>query len=259
MSRFIDLKGKKFNRLLVIEKKPEKHYGEFQWLCQCDCGNTVVVSGANLRTNHTKSCGCLQVEMAKKSNTKHGYRTRGRYNSEYFTWNGLRQRCNNPNTPKYKFYGGRGISVCERWENSFENFIEDMGEKPLPKKLYSIERVDNEGNYEPSNCIWATYKQQNNNRRILGNVPNSEMIKDIQQGMNHKEFKSKYGYSSSYKLILLKKELGLPIQQTKKIEITNEMLVDAKSGISYSDWVEKYKCSDFILKKIRKKIRKGDK
>lgn len=161
----IDLSKQKFGRLTVIEKAESTPAGNIRWRCKCECGNFVNVLGSNLRKNHTKSCGCLQIESTKLANTKHGYRRRSTTSSEYATWAQMIQRCTNPNQYKYKEYGARGIKVCDRWIESFENFISDMGNKPLPKKLYSIDRINNNGDYEPNNCRWATSSQQNKNRR----------------------------------------------------------------------------------------------
>lgn len=122
------------------------------------------MTARDLASGNTKSCGCLRREttslvgLAKKT---HGMRD----TPEYGVWANMKDRCYNPSSEDYKNYGGRGIKVCERWLNSFENFYEDMGEKPWSKLLYSLDRINNDGNYEPSNCRWATVKQQVNNRR----------------------------------------------------------------------------------------------
>lgn len=125
-------------------------------VCICDCGQRVVVSRDHLRSGHTKSCGCSLKEFVGAAKTTHGKSK----TAEYFVWSNMVQRCTNPKKERYPRYGGRGIKVCERW-NVFVNFIADMG--PRPSLQHSIDRIDNDGNYEPGNCRWATRKQQQSN------------------------------------------------------------------------------------------------
>jgi len=160
MRKIIDLTGQKFSRLTVISFAPTKKKMS-HWNVVCDCGTKTVVDGCNLKKGHTKSCGCLQVERIKEHNTTHNGCID--HPLEYGTWKGIKQRCNNINNHAYKDYGGRGITVCDRWLNSFENFLADMGRKPTPQ--HSLDRINNNGNYEPSNCRWATRTEQNRNTR----------------------------------------------------------------------------------------------
>lgn len=155
--------GQKINMLTVVEKTNERKRGYIVWKCICECGNETKIISSNLQSGYTKSCGCLVSKNSSEANTKHGKT----HSTEYNTWNGMKGRCLNKNNKDFKNYGGRGIKICDSWLNSFENFYKDMGSKP--SKLHSIDRIDNNGNYEPSNCRWATLSQQNiSKRRKLG-------------------------------------------------------------------------------------------
>lgn len=164
-----NLKGQKFGRLKVKKDLGMKRYEKSRvqvrvWLCECDCGNTKEVIGYNLIKGRTQSCGCLQRERTSAASLKHGQSVATGNTKEYRVWGGIKARCYNENHEHYANYGGRGIKMCPEWKDDFEQFYKDMGKCPEDKT--SIDRIDNDGDYEPNNCRWATQMEQNHNTRM---------------------------------------------------------------------------------------------
>ena len=150
------MQGKVFGKLTVVSRVVPS--SPIKWRCQCECGTTVKVLGSNLRAGHTRSCGCLQREHVLRLTFKHGKMDTPTYRS----WKSMKRRCNAITSPQYKDYGGRGIKVCKRWNESFLAFLEDMGERPPGMTL---DRKNNDKGYTKKNCRWATRSTQNKNRR----------------------------------------------------------------------------------------------
>lgn len=151
----IDLTGLRFSRWTAIERRGQTKKRMALWFCQCDCGNTGLVSSGNLRRGHSTSCGCAHIDSITSHN-----KTR---TPEYAAWSMMKSRCYRKNDISYPRYGALGIKVCDRWLNSFENFLADMGERPSAE--HSLDRIDSQGNYGPNNCRWSDITTQDNNRR----------------------------------------------------------------------------------------------
>ena len=154
----IDLTGQKFNRLTVIRRDKNTKHGHTTWLCMCNCGKTSVVRGYHLLSGKIKSCGCLKVESA--SNCLHGHSRKNKISPTYHSWVRMKGRCNDPSNNRYHRYGGRGITVCDRWLK-FDNFLSDMGERP---DGHQLDRINNDLGYYKENCRWVTPVQNSRNR-----------------------------------------------------------------------------------------------
>ncbi len=155
--RRIDLIGKRFGRWLVTGVAHHNASKQLHWVCRCDCGTVKDVNGSTLRLGRSTSCGCRSSEMTTKRNTIHSKSK----TPTYRVWAAMLARCYNPNVQAYKYYGGRGIAVCDLWRHSFEDFYRDMGDRPNGR---SLDRIDPDGPYAPLNCRWATPELQANNK-----------------------------------------------------------------------------------------------
>lgn len=185
----LDITGQKFGRMTAIEISHRNGKGRVFWKCRCDCGKEKAVSSWHLRLGGTKSCGCLHTDFARsgKHSRKHGDACGGELTSEYWRWQSMKARCYNPNTKSYPAYGGRGISICERWLKDYGAFLSDMGRCP---EGFMLDRIDVNGNYEPGNCRWVSLSDSLFNRRPRGN-----QITHDGKTMNQKQWAEQLGIS----------------------------------------------------------------
>lgn len=192
MSKLIDLIGKRYGNLVVIEREKNAKGGIAVWKCLCDCGNTTIVRGNNLKSGGVKSCGCKRVE----SHTT----THGMSNTKiYRIWASMKSRCYCKVSKSYKDYGERGITVCDEWKNSFESFF-DWAMKNGYSENLSIERKDLNGNYSPSNCIWIPFNKQQNNRRTCRLFEYDGEVRNLTEWCDHFKLPFKVVHSRIYKL-----------------------------------------------------------
>ena len=157
----VDVIGHKYGRLKAVKECEENRHGLIYVLCICDCGNEKIVQKGNLRGGNVKSCGCLLKETASKTSRKYKNKMSRSYRNVYYH---MKDRCYNPKSDRYYRYGARGIKVCDRWLESLDNFYEDMGERPF--KGAQLDRINNDGNYEPSNCRWVSRSENILNREM---------------------------------------------------------------------------------------------
>lgn len=173
MYHFNDLVGKKYYMLTVIRENGRSKDRHILWLCKCDCGNDVSVPSNMLVSGHTKSCGCLQKKSVSKSKTIHGGCRNHNTERLYNVWKSIKKRCDNPNSKGFQYYGGRGIKMCKEWHESYSAFRDWALQNGYNDNARfgecTIDRINVNGNYEPSNCRWVDMKVQNNNKmRVAG-------------------------------------------------------------------------------------------
>ena len=254
MGKFIDLTGQRFGKLTVIKRIENDKYKNARWLCRCDCGNENKVTTNMLRRGNSKSCGCLSRDMTSERNLTHGMTK----TPEYSTWISMKTRCYNKKFHAYKHYGGRGITVCDRWLKSFDNFYEDMGPKPTPE--HSIDRIDNNKGYSPGNCKWVTINEQANNRRNNHNITLDCTTKTISQ------WGDEIGINSSVISLRLRrgwdseKALTTPIKKERLITFNNKTLTinewSKETGIDVKNLYNRLKLGWPIEKVLTQPVRK---
>lgn len=215
MTKRLELSGLTFGRLTVIKSVPNNYkVQKSTWECICVCGTITIVVGSNLINGTTKSCGCYQRSQTSISKLKHGH---SNSTTEWHSWVNMKTRCYNIKSADYKYYGGRGIIVCERWKFNFDNFLLDMGLKPSP--THSLDRINTNGNYEPNNCRWGTQEQQARNKRtnkwfeyngVKMILADWAKYFGVDQGNLHISIKSK-GFDNVYKFYYEKHNGNLPV------------------------------------------------
>ena len=213
MSAIIDLTGERFGRLTVIERDISQK--RTVWICRCDCGNVKSVQSTHLRSGATTSCGCFQKERASQANKTHGFT----HTSLHNRWKAIRQRCNNPDDPRYKDYGARGITLCPEW-NDFEVFSKWAMENGYNEDL-QLDRIDNNKGYSPDNCRWCTGSVNNHNRRstsFIDGLPLREFAE-----LHHMDYQTVH-----YRYHRLKK-FGQPITTESILAYANQLPLDGES------------------------------
>lgn len=187
----INVIGMRFGKLTVTCRSEKTSSAGALWVCNCDCGGSTITTSLKLRSGHTSSCGCMR-KAASQSLVTHGQSNKTK---TYRTWKEMRQRCMNPNSDKWKWYGGRGIKICDRWSD-YAMFLEDMGERPEGK---TIDRIDNDGDYEPNNCHWATQLEQTRkqSKNTLNEITVIQLRIDRASGMTYQAIAEKYGISKT--------------------------------------------------------------
>ncbi len=178
-ARIVDMTGKRFANVIAVRPAGQNKSRGLTWDFVCDCGAEFQATGSEVRYGRIKSCPSCAAKKKRAATTSHGLSS----SPSYRIWSAMKTRCSNPNFVAYAEYGGRGISVCQRWDESFLNFLEDMGERPTP--IHTVERNDTNGDYEPSNCRWATPAEQANNKRNNRRIEIEGEIRTLAQWANH--------------------------------------------------------------------------
>jgi len=225
MSRVIEMTGLRFGSVVVIEQSGSSKSGDVKWSYLCDCGEEHKATGYSLRSGKVTCCPTCSKDRVALASVTHGDSS----SREYGIWTGIKSRCLNPKVKSFKHYGERGISICDRWLNSFDAFLKDMGRSPTDK--HSIDRIDNDGNYEPNNCRWATYSEQARNKRNF-----SKSVGVILVSING-ETKSVPDWCKHYKCTLpsayLRLRQGLKgeaIFKTRRMQLTMNGITDTTGG-----------------------------
>jgi len=179
MSKKLNIQGQRFSRWTVLDKESITIRNHTKVWCRCDCGTEKLIDDQSLKTGRSTSCGCYHKSMTNAMQT-HGDSSKNIKATEYNSWAGMKQRCYNKNNIRYPEWGGKGVTVCDRWLNSYEAFLEDVGRKPAPH--YTLDRYPNKtGNYEPNNVRWATPKQQSNNTARNRNIEHDGEVRTLAQ------------------------------------------------------------------------------
>ncbi|MBA2878048.1 putative transcriptional regulator [Anoxybacillus kamchatkensis] len=215
MGRLIDLTNKKFGRLSVVRRGENDKRGEARWVCLCECGNTTVVNGYNLRKGITKSCGCYGRKRTSETKKTHGL-TKTRI---YGIWNNMKDRCYNTNNEAFERYGGKGISVCDSWKNDFSEFYKWAMENGYREDL-TIDRIDNKKGYSPENCRWATTKEQSNNRENVHEVTYKGKTQTLSEWADELNIPYEVLYKRFYKGMPLDKVFDTEIKTNNQRSIT---------------------------------------
>lgn len=241
-----NLIGQTFGRLKVIRKTSERRSGCVLWLCKCHCGNYVKVTTNDLRNNHTKSCGCYKRERTIEVNSKYHISDKLLQHRLYVVWYKIKERCYNKNEKSYKYYGGRGIKMCDEWRNDFKSFFNWAVNNGYAKGL-TIDRIDNNGIYCPENCRWATYIQQQNNRRSCHYVTIGNETKSLSDWCRV--------YSTSERLVNSRVQRGWDVITALNTPKTRNRLITLNNVTkTFLEWCEYYLIDS---KTVNARLRRG--